>query len=372
MIDLAQASEDRRYMAEALRLASATWPSPNPRVGAIAVKDGQVVGRGRHLQTGGPHAEVFALAEAAEKARGATLYVTLEPCCHVGRTPPCTRAILSAGVSRVVVGCKDANPVVSGQGLSQLRDAGVAVTEGVRAEEAQRLIAGHSRYMQTHLPFVTWKYAMSLDGKIATASGESRWISGEESRREVHRMRRSADAVLVGVSTVLADDPELTVRHVRPAHHPMRVVFDSRGRLPSASKLLNSPGGPVIVFVSKQCELEDRQRIRSCGAEVIESGEERVDVEDALRMLAADYDIREMLLESGPALARALLDAQLINEVVCFVSGKLIGGQSAPGPLGGESATPLALVPTAQILRTRRFGGDVALYASIPESQTSG
>lgn len=359
--------DDARSMAYALRLARATWPGSNPRVGAVIVKNGRIIGRGKHLKAGGPHAEVYALAEAGEDARGATLYVTLEPCCHFGRTAPCSRAIISAGISRVVAGCEDPNPKVSGQGFAELRAAGIKVVVGARAAEAERLIAGHTRFMRSRLPYVTWKYAMSLDGKIATARGESHWISGEASRREVHRMRRDSDAVLIGVGTALADDPELSVRHVRSPHQPMRVICDSRGRLPSDARVLRSPGGSTIVFVSALCSPANRERLSDAGAHVAECGQDTVDPGLALRALAEDYSVREVLLESGPQLASALLEAGLINEAVCFISGKLIGGLDSPGPLGGHGATPLSSVPHAEIIRTRRFGTDVALYARLKD-----
>ncbi|MEI6915210.1 MAG: bifunctional diaminohydroxyphosphoribosylaminopyrimidine deaminase/5-amino-6-(5-phosphoribosylamino)uracil reductase RibD, partial [Armatimonadota bacterium] len=283
-------------MRKALSLARRTWPSPNPRVGAIIVKDGVIVGRGRHLHYGGAHAEVYALQKAGQKAYSATVYVTLEPCSHHGRTGPCAEALIEAGVSRVVAGCIDPNPNVAGQGVAMLRAAGIDVVTGVEEERARRLIAGHARFMTVGLPYVVWKYAMSLDGKVATSSGESRWVTGEQSRREVHRMRCNADAVVIGIGTALTDDPELTVRGVVDNHQPKRVVFDSNGRLPLQSRLLNSPGGAVIVVVSSNCPQANQRRLQDAGASVVSAGESRVDVRQALQMLANHFDIREILL----------------------------------------------------------------------------
>lgn len=357
--------EDGQYMRMALRLAHNAWPSPNPRVGAVVVRDGRVVGCGFHQEYGGPHAEVQALAEAGDLAHAATLYVTLEPCCHQGRTGPCTAAILKAGVGRVIAGCRDANPRVSGKGLQQLRAAGVDVREGLCAEEASRLIAGHSKFMTSGLPHVIWKYAMTLDGKVATVTGKSRWISGEASRREVHRMRRDSDAVLVGIGTVLADDPELNVRLPRPQHQPYRVVLDSRARLSVSSRLLRSDGGRVIVAVSEAAPVDSIRRLEDVGAAVIVAGAQRVDITQALRSLASTYSVREVLLEGGPELAASALGAGVVDHIVCFIAGKLFGGATAAGPLGGQGISDPALAPEAHITRIRKLGEDAAIYAAL-------
>ncbi len=289
-----ESAEQRRYMRRAFGLARRTWPSPNPRVGAVIVRDDEVVGRGRHMFYGGPHAEINALAEAGTQARGAVLYVTLEPCCHQGQTGPCTEAIVRSGIRRVVAGCVDPNPKVAGKGFAELRKAGVEVVEGVMREKTQRLIAGHSKFTLTGLPYVVWKYAMTLDGRIATSKGESKWITGEQSRREVHNMRQDTDAVVTGIGTVLADDPELTVRMASPKHQPLRVIMDSNARLPLNSRLLAVAGGKVIVIVCDAAPARRRRAIEDAGAIVVPMGETRVDIGQAFRFLTVEHGVREV------------------------------------------------------------------------------
>ncbi|MCK4391312.1 bifunctional diaminohydroxyphosphoribosylaminopyrimidine deaminase/5-amino-6-(5-phosphoribosylamino)uracil reductase RibD, partial [Candidatus Bipolaricaulota bacterium] len=220
-------TNDERFMEIALELArrGEGWVNPNPITGAVVVKNGVIIGRGYHKAFGGPHAEVFALKEAGENTRGATLYVTLEPCCHHGKTPPCTRLIVDAGIKRAVIACRDPNPLVNGQGIGHLHEAGIEVTEGVLEERAKRANEIFFKFITTHLPFVQLKLAMSLDGKIATRTRDSKWITGEASRREAHRLRRKFASVLVGLKTVIVDDPRLTVRHVL-GKDPIRIVLD--------------------------------------------------------------------------------------------------------------------------------------------------
>jgi len=355
-------------MRQAFRLARRAWPSPNPRVGCVIVREGHVVGRGWHHMAGQAHAEVNALLDAGELARGATAYVSLEPCCHTGRTGPCTEALIAAGVSRVVAGCVDPNPAVAGKGIARLRAAGVDTSAGVLRQEAERLIAGHAKYVTLGLPHVVWKYAMTFDGRIATATGRSRWITGEASRREVHRMRRDSDAVIVGIGTALADDPQLNVRAVPPAHQPLRVVMDSQARLPVASALFSSEGGKVLVFVSAHAPRERGGALQEVGATVVVAGEDRTDLAGALRTLADDFGVREVLLECGPELSSSAIQAGLVDEAVCFLGAKLFGGQAAPGPLGGQGVTDPADAATVSVWRVRRFGEDLAVWMDLQAS----
>lgn len=352
-------------MRRAVALARRAWPSPNPRVGAVIVSQGKLVGQGRHERAGEAHAEVHALRQAGEKGRGATAYVTLEPCSHHGKTGPCADALLRAGVTRVLAGVIDPNPKVAGKGIAYLRQAGVEAEAGVLQEECSRLIAGHSSYYKTGLPYVVWKYAMTLDGKVAARTGRSRWITGEDSRREVHRMRRDADAVVTGIGTALADDPGLGVRMVQPDHQPLRVIIDSRARLPLESHVLHSEGGQVVVIASAAAPRDSVRGLEDAGAVVLTAGEDTVDLRQAMACLADRMSVREVLLESGPQLSAAMVDAGLVHEVVCFVAPGMFGGVTAPGPLAGIGVEDPAEAIQGEIVRTRRFGKDLAIYARL-------
>lgn len=300
--------------------------SPNPSVGCVVVREGEIVGRGFHPKAGEPHAEVFALREAAERARGATAYVTLEPCSHFGRTPPCADALIAAGVRRVVVAALDPNPRVAGRGVRKLREADIEVSVGVLQDEAARQQAGFRSLITRARPWTVLKYAMTLDGTIATRSGDSRWVSSEEARTLVHRWRDELDAVAVGAQTVLTDDPQLTTRGVPGGRDARRVVFDRRGRVPAAARTL----GPGSVLVTSA--QTDPRPFEAYGTTVIA----HEDLPGALRALG-ELDIASVLLEGGPVLAGAFLEADLVDEVRVFVAPKLLGaGQS---PLGGRCMT---------------------------------
>ncbi len=314
---------DHAHMARALVLARRPLfsPHPNPRVGCVLVRDGQVVGEGWHRQAGGPHAEVEALQAAGDRARGATAYVTLEPCSHHGRTPPCADALIAAGVARVVVAMRDPNPKVAGQGLNKLEAAGVAVAHGLLADEAEALNPGFLKRMRQGLPWVRSKLAMSLDGRTAMASGESRWITGEAARADVQRLRARADALLTGSGTVLADDPRLTLRQAQLGspvlRQPLRVVVDGRARLPAHARLLRQPGQTLIATAVRASV--------PAGAEAVvlpaENG--RVDLPALLRELAR-REINEVMVEAGPGLNGALLSAGLIDELIIYMAPVLM------------------------------------------------
>jgi diaminohydroxyphosphoribosylaminopyrimidine deaminase/5-amino-6-(5-phosphoribosylamino)uracil reductase len=357
-------------MARALALAArgVGLTSPNPAVGAVLVRGQRVVGEGAHLRAGGPHAEAVALAAAGDRARGATCYVTLEPCAHFGRTPPCVEALIDAGVARVVVACRDDNPRVDGRGLARLEAAGVAVTVGVGEPEARDLNRAFFLAMREGRPHVTLKAALTLDGKIAAADGTSQWITGEAARLEGHRLRFAADALLVGIGTVLADDPRLTVRHPElPPKEPLRVVVDSRLRIPASARLLQSgdPGRAVIACVAP-APPGPAARLRAEGARVLELPDDggRVDVRALLGALR-DLEVLAVLVEGGGELAGALLDAGLVDRVAFFVAPRLLGGRDAPGPAGGrgralKDAVVLANVTTRRLAEDLLVEGDVA------------
>jgi diaminohydroxyphosphoribosylaminopyrimidine deaminase/5-amino-6-(5-phosphoribosylamino)uracil reductase len=331
------ATADRAYMARAIRLAERGLytTDPNPRVGCVLVRDGVVVGEGFHRRAGEPHAERNAIDAAGERARGATAYVTLEPCCHHGRTPPCTDALLAAAVARVVVGTEDPNPLVDGRGLERMRAAGVEVLTGVLEQEARALNPGFDKRMRSGLPYVRLKLAASLDGRTAMASGESRWITSEAARRDVQWLRARSSAVITGIDTVLADDPSLNVR-LNPADIPaltpdepvrqhLRVVVDSRLRMPGDARMLPLPGATLVVTCSDSPRAI--AQMTSAGAEVQRcpaAAGARIDLRALMRYLG-ERELNEVLFETGPTLAGAAMQAGIVDELVLYLAPHLMG-----------------------------------------------
>jgi diaminohydroxyphosphoribosylaminopyrimidine deaminase/5-amino-6-(5-phosphoribosylamino)uracil reductase len=352
------------YMKLALSLAArgAGWVSPNPMVGAVVVKGGQVVGRGYHRRAGLPHAEVEALAAAGEAARGADLYVTLEPCNHQGRTPPCTQAILAAGVRRVIIAARDPNPQVTGGGAEFLAARGVEVHEGLLAPEAQHLNEAWLHYVNTGRPWVVAKAACSLDGKIATVGGESQWLTGEAARALGHRLRHRLDAIVVGIGTVLADNPQLTTRRPRgPAKDPIRVVLDSRLRLPLPSRLLHlDSAAPTWVATTSQAPPEAIRALEAKGAQVLvlpaDAG--RVSLPALLAELGT-RQVQSLLVEGGAETLGTFFDQRLVNQFYFFYAPKILGGQKAPGMVGGHGIVHLGQAHIARDLTIRRVGVDL-------------
>jgi diaminohydroxyphosphoribosylaminopyrimidine deaminase/5-amino-6-(5-phosphoribosylamino)uracil reductase len=335
-----------------------TWP--NPAVGCVIVQGSRIVGRGWTQPGGRPHAETMALAQAGAAARGAVAYVTLEPCAHHGKTPPCAEALIAAGVARVVTALHDPDPRVAGQGHAMLRDAGIAVTEGVEAEVARAAHAGFLRRVTEGVPALTLKLATTLDGRIATASGESRWITGPEARRHVHALRLTHDAVLVGAGTARADDPDLTVRDLGAGHQPVRIVIDTFLTLSPDGRLGRSAGvHPVWLCHGPDAPEAARAAWAARGARLISCKvtDGRIDPADALRHLAG-AGLTRILCEGGGQLAAALIHAGLVTDVVAYAAGKLIGseGLAALGPLG---LTRLGDAPAFDLAETARLGADV-------------
>ncbi len=350
------------YMQRALALARQALGnvSPNPAVGAVLVKEGQVVGEEFTQPPGGTHAEVVALRQAGERARGATLYTTLEPCCHYGRTPPCTQALLAAGVAEVHIGTLDPNPLVAGKGTAELEAQGVRVLVGEGQEEARQRNAGYFKFITTRLPWVVVKFAASLDGKIATAEGHSKWITGETARRRAHQLRAVCDAVMVGIETVLKDDPLLTARdeETRRARQPVRVVVDSRGRLPVGARLLREPGSTLVVVA--RATKSRRQELERSGAEVLQLPAEdgRVDIRALLQVLG-QREITSLLAEGGGTLLGTLFDLGLVDKVVAFIAPRIIGGLNAPTPVEGIGIRELAQAILLSRLSVERVGDDI-------------
>lgn len=353
-------------MALALKLAAKAtgYTSPNPLVGAVVVKDGRIVGQGYHHRYGRSHAEVEALRQAGTRARGATLYVTLEPCNHHGKTPPCTEAVLAAGIWRVVIANSDPNPRVSGGGAAYLREKGLIVDLGLMAEAGCTLNESFFKASTTGLPFVIAKAAASLDGKIATHSKDSHWITGEKARVWVHRLRHQVDAILVGVGTVVADDPQLTTRLPGgKGQDPTRIILDSRLRLSLTAQVLTEKStAPTWIVCTDAASAEKMAAIRSLGAEIIvtPAKNHRVDL-SSLLILLGERRIHSLLVEGGAEVHGAFFDAGLVDKFHLFLAPKFIGGRQAPGILGGHGVTNLHQAPLARDLSIRRLGPDILI-----------
>lgn len=354
-----------KIMGRALTLArrGAGKTSPNPAVGCVIVKDGVVVGEGWHRKAGTPHAEVHALRHAGELSRGADVYVTLEPCSHFGKTPPCADALVDAGVGRVFIGMVDPNPKVSGRGIERLRFAGIEVVTGIREVECRRLNEPFLKHVTTGLPFVILKSAMTMDGKTATATGDSRWISNEKSRRYVHRLRSMVDAIMVGVGTVLADDPQLTAR-IPGGQDPQRVVVDSSLRISPDARMFCQESSVATIIATVSDDRHRVEQLESLGAEVLRcrGNQGRVDLRDLLARLGA-RGVQSILLEGGSELAGEALRAGLIDKCVLFYAPKFLGGADGFGLFGGPSTKRMDECLRLKDVTVRRFGDDVMIEA---------
>ncbi len=363
---------DQKFMNRALELSKRGQglTCPNPMVGAVIVKNGQIIGEGWHHGPGLPHAEIEALRACREDPRGATLYVTLEPCNHHGRTPPCTEAVIQAGIAEVKFALPDPNPVAGG-GAERLRQAGISVVDGLGRRQA---LEQNRRFLYACLtgkPWVILKAGMSLDGKITSNAGSSQWITGAPARRWVHRLRAEVGAVLVGVETVLADDPQLTNRVLKPAtRQPRPVVFDSKLRIPLQSRLVRERAAELILFCTLEAPRERLEQLRQLRVTVIRQ-ERRgwVDPEASLTALG-ELGIQSVLAEGGAGVFTALVEAELVNEYYLFYAPFWIGGSDAKGVVGGAGVTQLAAAPRLQVRSVRRIGADVLVHAYREELET--
>ena len=367
--------DDRLYLKECLRLAARArgHTSPNPMVGAVVVQDSKIVGRAYHQRAGAAHAEQQALTEAGSAARGATLYTNIEPCCHQGRTPPCVASILAAGIRRVVACIVDPDERVGGDGFRQLRESGVDVTSGLLAHRAARLNEGYLTLKTLGRPFVIGKAAVSLDGKLATRSRQSQWITGSAARRKVHRLRSRVDAVMVGSGTVLADDPRLTVRTVNGQQPRFRVVLDSRLRTPPDARLLTEDPGSVLIFASSAASQNRRLRLESAGAAVIPVptvAAGNLDLEVVLDQLAT-RDVVYTLIEGGSQVLTAAFEVDIIDKLILFYAPLLIGGSKAPSLWGGEGNEALSEAPRLQRVRRCKVGDDWMVEGYLHPPQAS-
>jgi diaminohydroxyphosphoribosylaminopyrimidine deaminase / 5-amino-6-(5-phosphoribosylamino)uracil reductase len=359
------------YMAQAISLARLAHGqvSPNPAVGAVLVKNDIIIGQGYTQPPGGDHAEIVALKQAGREASGSTLFVTLEPCCHHGRTPPCTKSLIKAGISEVHFSIVDPNPKVAGKGQSELQQAGIKVYVGEQAEEATVLNEAFIKYITTGLPFVTVKFAASLDGKIATRRGDSKWVSGEAARKLVQHMRYEADAVMTGAGTVISDDPRLTVRiAVRGGithKQPLRIIVDGQGRVPPTARLFKEPGQSLLVLADN---LDDKIKRSFCdtGAEILEMpSEEGVINLKTLMYLLGKKEITNILVEAGGILLGSLFDNGMVDKVVAFLAPMIIGGEEARPAVAGQGFEALSQCPKLNHVKLDRVGDDIMVSGYV-------
>jgi diaminohydroxyphosphoribosylaminopyrimidine deaminase/5-amino-6-(5-phosphoribosylamino)uracil reductase len=359
-------SADEKYMREAIALAKKAegLTNPNPAVGAVVVKGGKIVGKGYHKRCGLPHAEVNALGQAGARARGATLYVTLEPCDHYGRTPPCTEAVIRSGIKRVVAAMEDPNPITRGRGIRKLRAAGISSTVGVLAEEAASLNKPFITFMNKKRPYVTVKIAESLDGKIATRTGDSKWITSDDSRAYVQKLRYKADAVMVGVNTVIKDDPMLLSR-MSGYRQPARVIIDSRLTTPLNAKIFSSvKASPVIIATTRKASSRKAAAYAAKGAVVVFAGSkgDRVGLKDLLKKLGG-MGIIDLLVEGGGELVSSLLEEKLIDRFLFFIAPKIVGGRDAVTSVEGRGIEKMKDALDLRYVTIRRFAKDILIEA---------
>jgi diaminohydroxyphosphoribosylaminopyrimidine deaminase / 5-amino-6-(5-phosphoribosylamino)uracil reductase len=359
-------ARDRAWMEMAYGLAGKARgrTSPNPLVGAVVVRGGAVAGAGYHERAGGPHAEIVALGRAGRRAKGATLYLTLEPCVHWGRTPPCVDAVLAAGLGRIVVSALDPNPLVDGRGVRRLARAGLPVSAGLLAERNAVLNEAPIKFITRGVPFVTLKAALTADGKIACRTGDSRWISAAATRDYIHLLRGEQDAIMIGAGTLLADDPRLTVRHALwPGKKITRVVLDGRLRFPLAARMLSArSGGPVVVFAGREAPRDKARGLEGRGVEVVFPPEGSAAW--TLDLVLAELGRREiaaLLVEGGSRLFTSFIEAGLADKAVLTLAPRLVGGAAAPGLLGGEGAANVASARLLRRARTFAVADDIIL-----------
>jgi diaminohydroxyphosphoribosylaminopyrimidine deaminase / 5-amino-6-(5-phosphoribosylamino)uracil reductase len=368
-----QSTIDSQYMNLALRLAKKGYgtTNPNPMVGAVLVRNHKIVGQGYHHYPGGDHAEIFAINQAGNKTRGATLYITLEPCCHYGKTPPCTDRIIQAGISRVVVASSDPNPVVYGKGISRLRQAKIKVDVGLKEHESKKINESFFKYIQTGLPFGILKLGMSLDGKIATRTGESRWITSAKSREYVHYLRAGVDAVMVGETTVLKDNPELTVRLSKyDGKQPVRVIVCGAAEIPLSARVFQNTSAKTVLVMTNRVPISRRKKYLDAGIPVwiIPGKKEQVNLSKLFQKLGKEQ-VQSVLVEGGSGIAWSCLSAGVIDKLVFFIAPKLIGGKEAPNAIGGKGIDKLNQAFQLHDVKVEKLGGDFKIEAYVTKSQ---
>lgn len=355
--------EDSYYMGLAYELAKKAEgrTTPNPTVGATIVKDGEIIGQGYHMKAGMPHAEIEAMNSVKDKEllKGSTLYLLLEPCCHYGKTAPCTKAIIEAGISRVVAPMKDPNPKVNGKGFEELRNAGIEVGVGLMEKEAKKLNEAFFKYITTKRSFVILKAAMSIDGKIATSAGQSKWISSEQSRSYVHELRNRVDAVIVGINTVLYDNPRLTCR-IPGGRDPLRIILDSRLRIPLDARILADRN--ALIATTNKCDKSKIRKLeeKGVGVVVIRTNDKKVDLKELMYELAL-RSITHIMIEGGSEVAASALKEGIVDKVVYFIAPKIIGGRDAKTPIGGKGIENMEEALKLKDVEIKKIGDDVVI-----------
>jgi diaminohydroxyphosphoribosylaminopyrimidine deaminase/5-amino-6-(5-phosphoribosylamino)uracil reductase len=356
--------QDQAYMNLAISMARATsgQTSPNPCVGSVIVKNGQIIGMGAHLKAGTEHAEIHALKQAGDNACGSTLYVTLEPCSHYGKTPPCTKAIIEAGVSMVKVAILDPNPLVAGKGIEQLREAGIEVEVGIEEATAADLNIPFFHYIQTKKPYVTLKTATSFDGKVATQTGDSKWITSPESRSDVHQLRHKHDAILVGVNTIISDNPQLTTRLPHGGKNPIRIVLDTSLRTPISSHVVTDLQAKTIIFTTQRANKERVNQLSKQSVEVIQLDTDCILIEDVLTYLG-EKGITSLLVEGGPTVHASFIEAGAFQQIVTYIAPMIIGGKHAFPSISGLGVEFVKNAPKLKFISIEQKDQDLKIVA---------
>ncbi|MCX6252113.1 MAG: bifunctional diaminohydroxyphosphoribosylaminopyrimidine deaminase/5-amino-6-(5-phosphoribosylamino)uracil reductase RibD [Bacteroidetes bacterium] len=355
----------QELMAKAVRLAEngRGWVNPNPMVGAILVRDGSIIGKGYHHYFGAPHAEVEAICSATDPVEGATLVVTLEPCAHHGKTPPCAQIIVEKGIRHVIIGMGDPNPLVNGKGIEWLESHEVKVESGILEEKIRQQNEIFLKFITKHIPFCILKTAMTLDGKIATVSGESKYISGDKSRKIVHGLRHQVSAVMVGIDTILADDPLLNVRNTgKQSKNPLKVIVDTSGRLPAGANVLKNEPQLTILATTHHADYKKLKEIERVGVQIIICAEKnnKVDLANLMNILGT-MEIDSVMIEGGSTLAFSALQEKVVDKIISFISPKILGGRNAPTPIGGEGIPNLKDALQLHDMKVKRTGEDLMI-----------
>ncbi|WP_261129215.1 bifunctional diaminohydroxyphosphoribosylaminopyrimidine deaminase/5-amino-6-(5-phosphoribosylamino)uracil reductase RibD [Bacillus sp. Marseille-Q3570] len=362
--------EHASYMNLAIEMAKHTagQTAPNPRVGAVVVNKGEMVGLGAHLKAGEGHAEVHALQMAGDKAKGATMYVTLEPCSHHGKTPPCADLVIERGIKTIYIATTDPNPLVAGRGIQRLRDAGLEVHVGLNEKHAIELNPFFNHYMTTNLPFVTLKSASSIDGKIATKTGHSKWITGAEARLDVHRYRHEHDAILVGVNTIIKDDPSLTTRLPSGGKNPIRIILDTHLRIPAQSKVLNDRKAQTWVVTGSQVSETEIQSMQNDNIRILKMNEEKITILAVLERLSEEK-ITSLFVEGGGTVHASFINEKAFQQVVTYLAPMLIGGAASPSIIGGEGIERISDAMELEMVSYEKIGKDLKIV-SIPKERS--
>lgn len=359
-----QQMNDRDYMQLAIALAKATagQTSPNPSVGAVIVKNGELISTGVHLKAGMPHAEAAAIQAAGEQAKDAVMYVTLEPCSHYGKTPPCADAIINSGIKKVFVATLDPNPLVAGKGTERLRKAGIEVVTGLCEEEAVRLNEKFFHFIQHKTPFVTIKGAVSLDGKTAAKTGDSKWITSGEARQDVHNLRHEHDAILVGINTVLHDNPLLTTRRPQGGKNPVRIILDTECKIPLSARVVRDPSSKTIIFTGNHIDKQKAAQLTDLGVEVISLDSSRISVREVLRILG-EKGLMSVLVEGGSEIHASFIAEEAFQQIILYVAPKIIGGREAVPFIGGAGPDLVSQGKKLRFTNVEKIGPDLKITA---------